>query len=62
LTSALDGEWSASSPGRFTPRERAKGLKNVSLQDFGIAYLLKGLEPFSSTFSTYFTYKNDFRV
>jgi hypothetical protein len=26
LTSALDGdEWSASSPGRFTPRERASG-------------------------------------
>jgi hypothetical protein len=26
LTSALDGgEWSASSPGRFTPRERAPG-------------------------------------
>jgi len=26
LTSALDGgEWSASRPGRFTPRERARG-------------------------------------
>jgi hypothetical protein len=27
LTSALDGgEWSASRPGRFTPRERAPGI------------------------------------
>jgi hypothetical protein len=25
LTSALVGEWSASRPGRFTPRERAPG-------------------------------------
>jgi hypothetical protein len=28
LTSALDGgEWSASRPGRFTPRERAPGTR-----------------------------------
>jgi hypothetical protein len=26
LTSALDGKWSASRPGRFTPRERDPGI------------------------------------
>jgi hypothetical protein len=30
LTSALDeGEWSASRPGRFTPRERAPGTHGI---------------------------------
>jgi hypothetical protein len=30
LTSALgEGEWSASQPGRFTPRERAPGTRSI---------------------------------
>jgi hypothetical protein len=34
LTSALDGrEWSASRPGRFTPRERAPGTHWIGTRD-----------------------------
>jgi hypothetical protein len=37
LTSALDGgEWSASRPGRFTPRERAPGTYWVGVGGVGL--------------------------
>jgi hypothetical protein len=53
LTSALDGgEWSASHPGRFTPRERAPGTHEFEVKNILMSSHLILIEKWSLKLST----------